>query len=146
MWSSTASSAHLSRRLLGALCVLLVVGCVCGAVAPAQGSVPDLTGSWRNKVDPSSAPPWKLTASSGRQTLDATWRGSAATGHPDLHGSFHTTLMQSSFYQGPYKVDEDTVHAAGTITITIDSSNRIEFSLESSNGGAPQKYTFIRVG
>src|SRR4051794_23401652 len=94
-WSNNARSARRGPRLVAAICTFVVLGSLNGAVA--QGGVPDLTGSWRNKVDPSSAPPWKLTASNGRQTLDATWRGSAATGHPDLRGSFHTTLMQSSF-------------------------------------------------
>lgn len=134
------------RRLLAAFCGVVALGAVGGSVA--QGAVPDLTGSWRNKDDPSSVPPWSLTASNSRQTLDATWHGSAAQGHPDLRGSFHTTLMGSggsSFYKGPYKIDEDTVHAGGTITVTIETSNRIEFSLQSDKGGAPAKYTFIRV-
>jgi hypothetical protein len=145
------------RRLITLACGLVLLGlaCVGGALASARThahsaqSVPDLTGSWRNKVDPNSAPPWRLTASNGLQTLDAAWMGSTANGHPDLRGSFHTTLTQSggtSFYQGPYRVTEGSAPAStGTITVRIDSDNQIEFSLESDNGGAPQHYVFIRV-
>jgi hypothetical protein len=144
------------RRLIALACglVLLGVACVGGPLATASThlqsaqSVPDLTGSWRNQADPSSAPPWRLTASNGLQTLDATWMGSTVNGHPDLRGSFHTTLMQSgatSFYRGPYQVTEDAPPVGGTITVTIDSGNQIEFTLQPASGGASQHYIFIRV-
>jgi hypothetical protein len=144
------------RRLITLACGLVLLGlaCVGGALASAgpqariAQSVPDLTGSWRNQADPNSAPPWRLTASNGLGTLDATWMGSTANGHPDLRGSFHTTLMQSggtSFYQGPYRITEGSTPAStGTITVKIDSANQIEFTLQRDNGGQ-EKYTFIRV-
>jgi hypothetical protein len=143
------------RRLIAVSCAALLAlagGAAALASSPsrhahaAQISVPNLTGSWRNRADPSSAPPWQLTASNGLQTLDATWRGSAANGHPDLRGSFHTTLMQSggtSFYQGSYQVTEDAPPVTGTIKVTIDSADQIEFDL---SGSSAAHYVFIRVG
>jgi hypothetical protein len=131
-----------------------VLGCAGGAVALANShdvhgagvTVPDLTGLWRNVNDPSSAPAWQLTASNGRQTLDATWRGSTATGHPDLRGTFHTTLTQSNVYTGRYHVTEDAVTSDGDMTVKVDSANQIEFTLQPDGGGAAQNYTFRRVG
>jgi hypothetical protein len=139
------------RQLLALMCTLALLGlaCVGGALASSRTqvhsaqSVPDLTGSWHNKAD-SSGPNWQLKAFNGLQNLNATWTGGA--GHPDLRGHFETTLNQAGgFYEGPYHVDEDTVHASGTITVVIDSANQIEFSLQSDSGGQPTKYIFIRV-
>ncbi len=133
-------------RLQAVSCGLILLGFACGAAA--QSGVPDLTGSWRNQVDPATAPAWQFTASNGLQTLDVSWMGSAATGHPDLRGSFSCTLTQvggANVYKGTFQITEDAVQVSGTMSITIDSADQVEIDLQPNNGGAAQHYIFVRV-
>ena len=141
------------RTLIAVACGLVALGCAGGAVALGSShdvhgtgiTVPDLTGGWRNVNDPSTIPAWQLTASNMRQTLDASWRGNAASGHPDLRGSFHATLnLDTNLYEGRYQVTENAPPQQGHVTVKVDSANQIEITLTHDAGGQ-EKYTFKRV-
>jgi len=155
----------MSRRsgLLAVLSGLVLVGLVCalawlglasgqalagtstGAVTNAPTGPPDLTGYWRNKYDTSS-PPWRLVASNGLQTLDATWTG--GPGHTGLHGSSQGSLALVGGvydYTGPFVVTEAGTTVNGTMTFTIVTANQIGIDIY-ANGKLPQFYTFVRVG
>src|SRR5689334_11971344 len=139
-------SSRRGRRLQAMSCGLVLLGFACRAAA--QSGVPDLAGSWRNQADPATSPAWQFTTSNALQTLDVSWMGSAATGHPDLHGSFSGTLMQvggANVYAGAFQITEDAVHVGGTMSVTIDSADQVEIDLQPDNGGAAQHYVFVRV-
>ncbi len=104
---------------------------------------PDITGSWANKQAPTVGPPWQLTTSNGRQTLDATWTG--GPGHGGLRGSFHGSLTAANAYTGTFRVTEASTVVTGTATFTIESASQIEIDLQPSGGGARQQYTFVRT-
>lgn len=156
-WRSRKRRATRSSMRLAALgsVVLAAIASAAAALASSSGpvahtaaTVSDLTGYWRNRVDPASYPAWQLAASNSLQILDASWRGAAASGHPNLRGTFHGTLTQvggADAYVGRFRVTEEGTVVSGAMTWKIDSPDQCEVYIQPDNGSTSH-YVFIRVG
>ncbi|HWX75330.1 MAG TPA: hypothetical protein VNZ05_08485 [Solirubrobacteraceae bacterium] len=103
--------------------------------------VQDVTGLWLNQAD-QVGPPWQLTTSNNRATLDATWSGSRS--HANLRGSFHGNLIfLNNVYEGEFHINEEGNKVDGKMKVKVNSSTEILITLSPENGGR-QEYTFIR--
>jgi hypothetical protein len=111
--------------LLGSL---LVLASAAGASQP-----PNVTGAWSPG---GGAPAWQLTASgAGLTHLHAEWHG--PPGHSKLFGTFDGSLNAAgTAYSGGMAVTEGAVHAAGSMTFTLDSPTKITVTYSQANGVA----------
>jgi uncharacterized cupin superfamily protein len=120
-----------SRALLGASAVLVSVAAFGAATAVAK--TPNLTGSWFNPAAP-MAPAWHLKASSDRRSLTGGWRGAPGP-HAAIRGHFAGTLNAAGTgYSCTMHITEQANIVDGTLTVTIDTANKITISTHGNNG------------